>query len=661
MPKRAFANLVESVIDDDTNQIFGNFDVASNPGQPRQVARSLTLPTSDVLNHLLPTLSGTVIEAKNHPSPKMTGQVVITALISDFRTPESSSPIAYELPSGIGVMPVLTKLTSSAVGMDKVAKPHVISDTFGLVPITGIVNFTVRSAKNGRNGTDLRPEDLPPGVAIEALRYVAEAKMGSDGAVVYCSADSISILSSKPGFVTSRAASVVQDCFQNKALHREEAVNVCRGVGEGQHQILREWLEEDCFYLKPKLMNLIESLKDRKVGIGKPFESDAMSAEALASVKSAIEKITALEDGSKDDKRTEISATCDAIEYLSKMDVSSQRYAAHLHAGITPQQKMLRQRRLQGMGPMAQEFAVKIKAGEAKGNFFTESLVEAGKEPSDKSIGCLEFNFNSTAIWMRSPRTNEWVGFTPKLKDGTAVCIGQLLQSGKKVAAPALGVYDFWRLPMVAKEVAQCTPILAVLKRMPLDNTKLSDVQVQPLTGGDFGVQSVVDYASGVLNAGVVVSKKFVEEHLCDHEEVKVMTARQLFGYVEVDASGDPKLPSRPRFVETGFNALNAHEEVRLHKYIEGSNNPRGTDKVNFMVVYEGVYQDLVDEKQLSNDTAKGDELVKRKIEDDKKFSTEKMVLFAIATEKDDDDEGGGKDKGEGGAAKKKKSESDSE
>ena len=150
-----------------------------------------------------------------------------------------------------------------------------------------------------------------------------------------------------------------------------------------------------------------------------------------------------------------------------------------------------------------------------------------------------------------------------------------------------------------------------------------------------------MDYATGILQTGVALSKTFVQEKLCDDGEVKVMPTKELFGYTDMDASGEPKPPSRPRFVETGFNALNTNEEVRIMKYIDGSNNPRGTERVNFMAIYEGVTSDVSDDPTLSTNTTKGDALMEKKMASDKTFATNKMVVFAIATEpepKEDDE-----------------------
>lgn len=636
MRKRAFENLVESKksADDkgETFDVFGGFDVATAAGAPRQVARTVNLPATDVFNHALPTLIGTVIEAKNHPSEKMKGQVVITAQIEKFTAPDTPFQIAYNLPSGVGVMMALSKLTSSAPGMDKVAKPHVCPDKFAISPITGIVNFTIRASKNGRNGTDLRPDDLPTGTPIEVLRYVAEVKQTASGSTVYASADSISILSIKPPFVTTRAGNAIDKCFDNAAVHREAAVNIMRGTGDGANPVLMAWLKEDAEFLKPKLLDLHQVLVGRKVGLGKPFESLAMSDEASAAINAAIEQMASLEQVSDASELNLMAA--DLIEWLSKVDVSTQRYAPFLQTTATPFEKVFLECASKGIGPMAQQHLLNIKNGvEVKGNFFTEALFESGKTASDKSVGAMEYNVSSVSISMKHPKTGEWTGFTPKLKDGTAVCVGQLLQSAKKTAAPQLGVFDFYRLPMAGREIVPHMPMLVVLKRMPLNNTRVADTDVQPLVGGDWGVEYILDYPTGILQAGIALSKGFVQEKLCDDGEVKVMASKELFGYTDVDASGEPKPPSRPRFVETGFNALNTNEEVRIMKYIDGSNNPRGTEKVNFMAIYEGVANDVADDPTLSMNTAKGDAMIEKKMAEDKTFATKKMVLYAIATE----------------------------
>ena len=642
MRKRAFENLVESKKSADDKgenfDVFGGFEVATAAGAPRQVARSVNLPATDVFNHALPTLTGTVIEAKNHPSEKMKGQVVITAQIEKFTAPDTPFQVAYNLPSGIGVMMALSKLTSSAPGMDKVAKPHVCPEKFALAPITGIVNFTIRASKNGRNGSDLRPDDLPTGTPIEVLRYVAEVKQSASGSTVYASADSISILSSKPPFVTTRACNAIDKCFDNAAIHREAAVNIMRGTGDGAHPTLVAWLKEDAEFLKPKLLDLHQVLVGRKVGLGRPFESLAMSDDASASINAAIEQMINIEQVS-DASELNIMAA-DIIEWLSKVDVSTQRYAPFLQTTTSPFTKTFLECSSKGIGPMTQQHQLNIKNGvEIKGNFFTEALFESGKTASDKSVGAMEYNVSSVSISMKHPKTGEWAGFTPKLKDGTAVCVGQLLQSAKKTAAPQLGVFDFYRLPMIGTEIVPHIPLLAVLKRMPLNNTRVADTDIQPLVGGDWGIESILDYATGILQTGVALSKTFVQEKLCDDGEVKVMPTKELFGYTDMDASGEPKPPSRPRFVETGFNALNTNEEVRIMKYIDGSNNPRGTEKVNFMAIYEGVANDVTDDPNLSTNTAKGDELIEKKMAADKTFSTSKMVLYAIATEPEQKEE----------------------
>ena len=615
------------------DNVFGKFEVAATTGQPRQVARSINLPPSDIFNHALPNLTATVIEAKSHPSQKMTGQVVITALVESFTIPEAPFQICYDLPSGIGVMLALSKLTSSAVGMDKVSKPHVLSDNFALVPITGIVNFTVRSAKNGRNGTDLRPDDLPAGTSIEILRYVAESKLVADGLRVYASADSISIISHKPLFVNARSDAIMEKGFATNAVHRETTSNVCRGIGEGQHPLLKEWLLQDIAYLKPLVETLQNHLVDKKVGIGKPFEADAASPEALASIKTALQTMSAIQK----DEISEISIhVYDIIDALSKIDVSSQRYPAFLQTASTPFQKTFLECSTKG-GPMTQSHWQYTADGDqnapspaTKLNFFTEAMFRAGKEPSDKSVGALEFNIESVSISMKSPSTGEWVGFVPKLKDGTAVCVGQLLQSAKRSSAPLFNVYDFYRLPMVAKELTPFLNILTVLKKMPLTTTKTTEIEAQPLTNGDWGTETMIDIASGVASVGVAVSREFAASNLCENEEVAVMAPKSLYQYTDVDSSGDPKPPSRPRFIDSGFSSLNCHEEIRLTKY-NVSVAPKGATEVGYFAIYEGVSADVDNNPMLTTDPRVGDAHIKSKIDADSKFSTEKMVLYAIA------------------------------
>jgi len=644
MRKRAFENLVECKKTADDNgenfDVFGAFEVATAAGAPRQVARTVNLPATDVFNHALPTLIGTVIEAKNHPSPKMIGQIVITAQIEKFTTPDTPFQVAYNIPSGVGVMMALSKITSSAPGMDKVAKPHVCPEKFAIVPITGIVNFTLRASKNGRNGSDLRPDDLPTGTPIEVLRYVAEVKQSASGSTVYASADSISILSSKPPFVTTRAGNAIVKCFENTAIHREAAINIMRGTGDGSHPVLMGWLKEDALFLKLKLLDLHQALVGRKVGIGKPFETCAMSDEASAAINAAIEQMASLEQVS--DASDLNIMVADLVEWLSKVDVSTQRYAPFLQTAASPFEKIYLECSSKGAGPMAQQHLLNIQNGlEVKGNFFTEALFESGKTTSDKSVGAMEYNVTSVSISMKHPKTGEWTGFTPKLKDGTAVCVGQFLQSAKRTAAPQLGTFDFYRMPMVGREIIPHMPMLVVLKRMPLNNTRVADTDVQPLVAGDWGVECILDYPTAILQTGIALSKTFVQEKLCDDGEVKVMPTKELFGYTDMDASGEPKPPSRPRFVETGFNALNTNEEVRIMKYIDGSNNPRGTEKVNFMAIYEGVATDVADDPTLSINTAKGDALMEKKMASDNTFATKKVVLYAIATEpeaKEDDE-----------------------
>lgn len=656
--KRSFANLVAKKESGGGTNVFGNISVASAAGEARVPAKNISFPATDVCNYAMPNLEVTVINARNHSSPKMIGQIVVTALVHKVKTQDNGFCTTFDLPSGVSVTMALKKTSSSEAGMDKVAKPHALADKFALIPCSGIVNFTVKGKNNGPGGTDLRIEEhLLPGSMLEVMRFSADAKPGNNGEFnVYCSADTVSPLI-RPPFVTMRSADVVDKCFENPSVHREAFVNIARGTGEAQHPVLMAWLKKDIQYLIPKLEDIKRDFKNRKVGMGQPFETLAMSADAEDGINQALAWMNMyLED--PDDN---LPASCDIIDATTTLDLSRVRFAPFLQSAAGPFDKAALGCMQSGVGPRSFEFSNGDHIKHPKLQFYTEALISSSKKPSaDKSVGSLELNVVSACIAAKHPETGEWTSMVPKLKNNTAVCLGQLISSGKKTAAPALQTFDFGRMPTVVNEIVPYAPMAIFLSRMAVNNTKVCDTEIQPLISGDWGGDNVLDYVSGIRNAGVQLSVGFVDDHLCDDGEVVSMDAGKLFKYVEVDSSGEAKAPTKHRFEVTGFNGLNCFEETKIKKFKLKQNMPPGGENIEYYAIFEGSSDAVMGDADLNTDTDKGDKFIADKLAADKTFAKEKMALYAIAVASSTDGKSEATDDPEPKKAKKE-TDSDSE
>lgn len=658
--KRSFANLIakkESGGGDGGTNVF-NISVASSAGEARVPAKNISLPATDVCDYALPNLEVTVISAKPHYVKAMHDHFMVTALVNKVKAQDNGFSTTFDLPSGASVVMALKKAFAPAMEKEMVAKPHALADKFALIPCSGVVDFMVKGKNNGPNGTDLRIEEhLLPGSMVEVVRFSADAKLINGEFNVFCSASTVSPLL-RPPFVTMRPSSVVDKCFENATVHREAFINIARGTGEAQHPVLVAWLKKDIEYLLPKLEGVKRDFKDRKVGIGKPFETLAMSADAEDGIDNALAWMNMYLEEPDDNLPT----SCDIIDELTKINISKIRFAPFLQSASGPFDKAALGCMQTGMGPLSTEFSYGEHTKHPQLQFYTEALISSTKKPAavDKSVGSLELNVVSAFIAVKHPETGEWTGMVPKLKSNTAVCLGQLTSSGRCKAAPALQTFDYGRMPIVANEIVPYAPMVLFLRRMAVNNTKVCDTAIQPQNSSDWGDGSVLDYVSGIRNAGVQVSVEFVDDHLCDDGEVLSMDASKLYNYVDVDSSKEAKAPTKHRFEVTGFNGLNCFEETKIKKFRLKQNMPPGGENIEYFAIFDGSSDAVMGDPDLNTDMYKGCKFIADKLAADKTFAKEKMALYAIAVASSPDGKSEATDEPEANKAKNE-AESDSE
>ena len=659
--KRSFANLADKLKTADASASpFGG--AATEAGSARVPARVSHLPASDKIDHAFPTVTGTVIAAKNHP--RVPGLMCIEMLATSAAAPESAAAgvnLVFDLPSGT-FTPATTKVTTIDPKLKLTPKPHRLADKFALLPLTGVLSFTVTTKGQGSMGGDLSVADLPIGREIEAMRFSYEMKLGENGEYnVFAGADTISFTRNPP-FITEAQQAVVDKAFNSPAVHREVVLNVARAAGEHQIEPLFEFMKLDAAAVKTKIEQLKGALAGNRVGAGLSLECAAISADTEASMDSVVEVCEAtskLEDPSA----MPANAVCDVIDLVarsSKVDISRCRIAPFLQSAVDPHTKKLLGCDLNGVGPKTFEFADARNeklAWTKDFNFFSEALFRSTKTATDKSVGSFEADVQAIAICVKNPTTGEWTDLVPQLDSGASMCLAQALFSAKVFVAPRMQIFDYKRLPVLTNAILPYSAMLVVLPQLPTRINKCTDVQ--PLIAGDFGGvyphDNVVDFGSGIVSCGVKVSAAFIGSNFCDESgDFFVVSVPDLYAYSSKVDAGVPAEPTKTRFEVEGRACLNAFAETRVSKFTSTKILPTGAGGVDFYALYPGVASDVANDQTINSDTAAGDAALKAVMEKEKdiaEWQTGKLAIYAVAVAKE------GSEKTETPAAKKQKVE----
>ena len=615
-------------------------------GAARVPARQQTLPASNKIDHAFPTVTGFVVAAKLHP--KAQGLMCIEMVTTNVTSPEAASSdvnLVFKLPSGT-FTPATMKVQTDDAKLKMVAKPHCMPSKFVLLPLTGVVSFTVTTKGQGTLGGDLTVADLPVGREIEAMRFSYDLKRGADGSpTIYCNADTISFLRSAP-FVTEAQQFIVDKAFSCPDVHREVVMNVARATGEFHQEPLFEFLKQDAAALKGQIEKLKDGLSGVRVGQGMALECDALSSDAIESMDSVIKLCTTtMHLGSTDELPP--NAQCDIIDLVARnaaVDISRQRIAPFLQSAIDPHTKKLLNCDNTGVGPKCFEFcdARNENAEWTKDfNFFSEALVKSTKSSDDKSIGAFEVDIKAVAICMKNPVTDKWVDIVPQLSSGESLCLAQVLLSAQKAVAPSMQMYDYARLPSLTNTLLPYSAILATTAALGLRATKCTDVQ--PLISGDFGgvypYENLISYISGIVNTGVLVSVPFLKANFCDDQDDFIVgPTTTLYAYSAKGEGGTPSEPSKPRFDATGYANMTAFPETRLAKYSSGTKGmPKNSGGTNFYAIYSGVADDVANTPEINTDAAKGDAALKKIMDAQGNLDAwrAKMTIYAVAFSKE--------------------------
>lgn len=620
---------------------------ATETGTARVPVRQNTLPTSNKIDHAFPTVTGFVIAAKPHP--KVPGLMCIEMVTSNVTSPEAASNdvnLVFKLPSGT-FTPATMKCVTDDPKLKLATKPHCMPDKFVLLPLTGIVSFTVSTKGQGTLGGDLTVADLPTGREIEAMRFSYELKKGNDGSyIVFCNADAISFLRPAP-FVTEAQQFIVDKAFNCPDVHREVVMNVARATGEFQQEALFQFLKQDAAALATQLLKLRDGLSSVRVGQGLSLERCALSSEMVESINAVVELCDATTKLETPDDMP-VNTQCDIVDLVARaasVDISRQRIAPFMQSAVDPLTKKLLNCDSTGVGPKCFEFCDARNENLAwtkEFNFFSEALIKSTKTTEDKSIGAFEVDVKAMALCMKNPATDKWVDLVPQLNSGESLCVAQILLSAGKVVAPSMQIYDYARLPSLTNTILPYSAVMATTSALGLRATKCTDVQ--PLISGDFGgvypYDNLFSYVSGIVNTGVLVSVPFLKANFCDDaEDFLVGSPPALYAYSQKSDGGTPSEPTKPRFDATGYANMTAFPETRVAKYASATMKglPKNAGGVNFYAIYPGVADDVAKTPEINTDAAKGDVTLKKVMDAQGNLDAwrAKMTIYAVTFEKE--------------------------
>jgi len=615
-------------------------------GDARKAKREAHVADSDVVDKMLPSVTGTIISVVKGNGSWSSFKVGI--IVSSVKVPEGSVS-TFALPSNAVYQIASKKLDKSMAAGEKIALPRMFPEDCVAVRIDGLIVVDVKAAKNGPNEAELKESDIPVGTTLTLKdvvfaynctaatdKYPARvAAYGSCNSVEYD--ETFCKGSSHP---RERIASVFNALlWKSNGTHSQVINAVCDHVGKRPAALL-EIATEDKESLATQMERVVDTHADAIVGVGQPWESRLFTGgDVNTSIGSWRAVIASLRDRSK--------VSLNLLHAFHPSAMLRSHVFPIVQYPMDPNTATLTDRDTSGVS-----FNVGVKTHPEYCDlsdplnpfvsndvrFFAEATLAfaadkrrrpeptpdvpdpVGLKEEDitsKTLGSIAFDVASFTFATRPADGSLFAPCMLKTAEGFSVVIKQFLDSCKKGnIVNALGVYDYYRVWMLCNELAPYLP--CVHFTCDWNNEKsVDEIAVQPKCENGWandGLSNIYDVGTAAASAGVQVTKEFLEEHAID-EERYLYTPTVAINYIAEDGKDKKPVPPRPPKLDVhGFACLNGLPDTSINRV---KKVPEASDGFKLFVVYEGCAADVKGCAKLNQDAAEGSAFLVSKFGDE--------------------------------------------
>lgn len=569
------------------------FDVKYSAAGPVGVARAAPRTKSqvfqNVIDNSLPTIEGYVLDVSPSRSEKVKDINFTVAVTNVGFKPDS--PHVLKLPNTGAVVQLSTSRWSNPTN-EKCSIPHFFGKVPHFVELDGIISLSVKPAKNGPLGSELKLNSYPIGTKLELGNVIFETKRPKDFWACYGSAATISLVKEAPP-VHERVGKTIENALnESQGLQRQMAHSYARLSVETIASMTAD-VQADAIVLADAYENKLVEFAEKAIVAGEkdPVNLPLVEDGGDEAIRAAVGKLRSFVGENLLDLHDLFDP--DGLCWTG-FSGARKLMAPIVQRGVPPQIDQACMRRAEtGFG--AQTFGVTQFPDDNTYPAGTKLLAEMVLAPAPekvaaektKNIGAFAIDCVATNI-VTKDADGEWVPIRPKLQNGTSLATKQFLLSAKagKTAdiKNLLGVYDFKRNPEVFHTLVPYMSTIFMPNKLAPSAAPYPDVQPQQEADWGFGFRHLFDFAGAIQTVGIAVSEAWIDSYVLDDDDETAQTLAEWQQYAEQGADGKPLHPQQPKLGTHGYVCLNGVPDTNVKKLFKKVQLPTGTTLKCFAV-----------------------------------------------------------------------------